>query len=67
MKEWLLSDDSFGDATSTYLHELAHMFGGDRSASFSNILSVFMAIALSKSVLIAQWQKRWEKAYLADG
>lgn len=61
LKEALLRSDHFGNALSTYLHELAHMFGGDGSVSFSRALSELMEITLSNSRLIAQWQDRWEK------
>jgi len=61
LKEVLLHSDHFGNAVSTYLHELAHMFGGDSSASFSRALSELMEITLSNSRLIAQWQDQWEK------
>ena len=59
LKESVLQSDSFGDALSTYLHELAHMFGGDRSASFSHALSELMTITLNQSRLIATWEERW--------
>jgi hypothetical protein len=36
LKATLLHHDGFGDAVSTYLHELGHMFGGDNSAAFSH-------------------------------
>jgi hypothetical protein len=61
LKEGLLRSGHFGNALSTYLHELAHVFGGDSSASFSRALSELMEITLSNSRLIAQWQDQWEK------
>jgi hypothetical protein len=61
LKEALLNSNRFGDALSTYLHELAHMFGGDSSASFSRALSELMEITLNNSRLIARWQDQWEK------
>ena len=59
LKESLLHADSFGNALSTYLHELAHIFGGDRSASFSRALSEVMTITLTKSRLITTWEGQW--------
>jgi hypothetical protein len=62
LKASLLHSDSLGDALSTYLHELAHMFGGDRSASFSQVLSELMEVILNHAYLIAECQKQWESA-----
>lgn len=59
LKKSLLHSDAFGEALSTYFHELAHMFGGHRSASFSYSLSKLMEITLSNTGLIAEWQKKW--------
>ncbi len=60
LKASLLHSDSFGNALSTYLHELTHMFGGDRSASFSHALSELMEVILSNARLIAECQEQWE-------
>ena len=60
LKSSLLHSATFGSALSTYLHELAHMFGGDRSAAFSHSLSELMEITLSNARLVAQWQEEWE-------
>ena len=61
LKPSLLQSRNFGNALSTYLHELAHMFGGDRSAAFSHALSELMEITLSQARLIADWQEEWEE------
>lgn len=60
LKSSLLHSATFGSALSTYLHELAHMFGGDRSAAFSHALSELMEITLSNARLVAKWQAEWE-------
>ncbi|MEL6492902.1 MAG: hypothetical protein AAFQ95_23380 [Cyanobacteria bacterium J06621_3] len=60
LKSSLLHSATFGSALSTYLHELAHMFGGDRSAAFSHALSELMEITLSNARLVAKWQEKWE-------
>jgi hypothetical protein len=60
LKGELLDASCFGIALSTYLHELAHMFGSDGSASFSHALSVVLDITLSNSDLISQEKRRWE-------
>jgi hypothetical protein len=62
LKEHLLCSGGFGDALSTYLHELAHVFGGDRSASFSLALSEILSITLTNSRLIATWEEQWTLA-----
>jgi len=59
LKPRLLSGPQLGPALSTYLHELAHMFGGDRSASFSLILSEFMEVTLRHVGQIAEYEQRW--------
>ena len=46
------------------MNELAHIFGGDRSASFSQALSELMEVILSNARLIAECQERWENAKL---
>lgn len=61
LREELLWPHDFGNALSTWLHELAHIFGGDRSASFSRALSELMQIILDKAQIIAEYQKRWEQ------
>ena len=62
LKASLLYSDNFGNALSTYIHELAHMFGGDRSASFSQALSELMEVILSNARLIAECQEQWKDA-----
>ena len=57
LEKSLLHTDAFGEALSTYFHELAHMFGGHRSVSFSHALSKLMEITLSNAGLIAEWEK----------
>lgn len=60
LKKGLLDKGHFGNALSTYLHELAHMFGGDRSATFSRALTKILDISLTNSRLIGQFQKKWD-------
>jgi len=59
LRESLLQSDDFGEALSTYLHELAHIFGGDRSAAFSRALSELMTVTLNNSRLIAACEEQW--------
>lgn len=60
LKDYLLRTDEFGNTFSTYLHELAHIFGSDNSASFSRAISYFMESILKNTGLIADFQTRWE-------
>jgi hypothetical protein len=62
LKSSLLRSDNLGNALSTYLHEIAHMFGGDRSAAFSHALSELMEVILSNARLVAEWQSQWEQS-----
>ena len=59
LKADLLADGRFGNAMSTYLHELAHMFGGDHSAAFSQALSAVLALTCNRVDLIADLQRQW--------
>jgi hypothetical protein len=61
LKSSLLHSTNLGNALSTYLHEIAHMFGGDRSAAFSHALSELMEVILSNAYLVAEWQDQWEQ------
>jgi hypothetical protein len=60
LKAGLLADGLFGDAMSTYLHELAHVFGGECSAAFSHALSELLGLACRKSSALTDLQQRWD-------
>ncbi len=60
LKKYLLRKDNFGCALSTYLHELAHMFGGDGSAHFSRAITEILEITLTHNQLIDQFRKKWQ-------
>lgn len=51
----------FGEAVSTYLHELGHMFGGDSSAAFSHALSEMLSATVCHAAEIAEWERAWAK------
>ncbi|MGM0601230.1 MAG: hypothetical protein ACQETH_15580 [Candidatus Rifleibacteriota bacterium] len=61
LKKNLFSCDKYGQAWSTYIHELSHVFGGDQSAGFSRALSVTMDMCMNcidrMSLMRAEWQK----------
>ncbi len=67
LKATLLQQDGLGDALSTYLHELGHMFGGDSSASFSHALSEMLSATVAHAVQIGDWQRDWVEAGERDG
>ena len=60
LKSTLFRPESFGNALSTYLHELAHMFGGDASASFSHALSELLEVTLTNAHKIEMARIEWE-------
>lgn len=60
IKRYVLVSARLGTALSTYLHEVAHVFGGDRSAAFSEALSALMAVLVENADTIGEWRERWE-------
>jgi hypothetical protein len=60
-KRSLVHRDRFGAALGTYMHEIAHVFGGDHSASYSYGLTTLMENLLDKVQLIADCQRQWEQ------
>lgn len=65
LKGSLLGPGCAGEALSTYIHELAHMFGGDRSAAFSAALTQLFERLLPRHRVIADFEREWE-AVCAD-
>jgi hypothetical protein len=59
MKRSLLLSDKPNVALGTYFHELAHVFGGDRSAGFSRGLSEFLDAVLASTGIIGIWEGNW--------
>lgn len=59
LKRSLLLSDDFGAVLSSYLHEIAHMFGPEGSASFSKALTVLLEITLCNTQLIEYYHKHW--------
>lgn len=60
LKRSLLEEESLGNALSTYLHEIAHVFGGDRSVAFSEALTQLLAAVSNHADLIGEWRGQWE-------
>ena len=63
IKSKLLTRDNFGVTLSVYLHEIAHIFGGDRSASFSHALTEILEISLQNTKIIELFRLKWEKIF----
>ena len=61
MQSSLLTSMKPNVALGTYLHELAHVFGGDQSAKFSRGLSEFLDAVLANTAAIALWERQWFK------
>jgi len=70
LKRSLFFRENYGQAWSTYIHELTHVFGGDQSAGFSRALSLTMDICMheidSLSSLRAMWQQSFDKLRKAE-
>ena len=60
LKNSVFCKDGYYDALSTYVHEMCHMFGGDKSDAFSNGLTDAIEILLKNHNLIEQGRKNWE-------
>jgi hypothetical protein len=61
LKRSLLIEGNFGLALSTYLHEIAHMFGHEGPASFSKALTELLEIALCHTQIIELYREQWQK------
>ena len=60
LQEHLLHPGLLANALSTYLHELAHVFGTDGSAGFSRALSMLMEAVIENARLIAAYEQQWD-------
>jgi hypothetical protein len=58
--ETLVRPGQLGPALSTYLHELAHMFGGDSSVAFGHALSEMLSRAILHAGEIAARERQWD-------
>jgi hypothetical protein len=63
LKPSLIQQNRFGAVLGTYIHEIAHVFGGDRSASYSYGLTSLMETLLDKVQIIADCQTQWEHLF----
>ncbi len=61
IKFYLLSQDSFGRALSVYLHELCHIFGGDRSTRFSKALTDIITKMADAPETLSHYRAKWVK------
>lgn len=63
LKYYLFVHGGFGPAFSTYLHELSHCFGGDKSANFSSALSFILDEVLANTQVIEAFRVAWDKKF----
>ncbi|MFZ3132208.1 MAG: hypothetical protein WA125_14225 [Desulfosporosinus sp.] len=64
MKSRLFTQSNFHEALSTYLHELAHVFGGDQSASFSRGVSEILDYIIKNAMLVEDFAAQWDAHFL---
>jgi hypothetical protein len=60
LDESLLAPPQFAQALATYLHELAHAFGGERSAAFSAALTDLIACTAQQAGEVARANRLWQ-------
>lgn len=60
LKAHLLGPGGFSSVLSTYLHELGHMYGGDRSSAFSRAVTYLLEMAVERAGELAVYRERWE-------
>jgi hypothetical protein len=63
LKNDLFVHGGFGSALGTYLHELTHCFGGDKSANFSHALSTILDVVLDNTLVIEAFRMAWDKKF----
>ena len=63
LKKSVFDPCRFNDALATYIHESCHMFGGDRSQSFSLALTIAMEILLENQNQVAHAEARWKNLF----
>lgn len=56
----LFEHNSFDDALSTYLHELAHIFGSDNSVDFSKALTTIISKIIDNIDIIYKYKDQWK-------
>lgn len=59
MKSRLFSHSNFHEALGTYLHELAHVFGGDGSAGFSRAVTEILDYIIKNAAIVVDYAARW--------
>jgi len=61
IKSQLFKKGKFGNALSTYLHELSHSFGGHKSKHFIRAMSDIIEISLVNALLLTKFEVLWDK------
>ena len=62
-----LRPELFGEALSTYLHELAHIFGTERSVAFAGALTALLGSAADRAEALALARHRWSRIEEGEG
>lgn len=60
LKKSVLCKSGYYDALATYVHEMCHMFGGDKSDAFSNGLTDAIEFMLKNHHLVDLGRQKWE-------
>jgi hypothetical protein len=63
----LLTPGRFGQAMATFLHELSHVYGGDRSAAFSSVLTDVLGWTVEEAESLVRAGERWQALGAAGG
>jgi len=66
LKSRLFTQSSFPEALSTYLHELAHVFGGDHSTGFSRGITEILDCIIKNTAMVEGFVARWKQVGMAD-
>ena len=61
LKHDILKRDSFSTALGTFIHELCHCFGGDKSAAFSYALTEALDMVVKNCEIISESNQLWDE------
>jgi hypothetical protein len=62
LQYFLFDKDRFGMASTSYMHELLHEFGGDSSIWFHNALALMGERILSNKDILDKYEEKWREA-----
>ena len=61
MKDVYLKKDNFATAITVLIHELCHVFGGDKSENFSYAMTEAFQIAIRNVDIVNKYKEAWEE------